>query len=543
MRLILALLSVLIVTAIFGWLYAPYGVGDKDGGWILSFSWRLLRGQIPYKDFVYILPPGSILLHALPLYVVPSPYQVMFGRLMFFFSVALYSLLSAVVLYQLFDLKRWRLRPDILALLFFVFSVQSHQPMPWYTVDGVLFSVIGLYFLSCRQAAWGAAVGALFLFLAAGCKQPFFFVVPFGLGYVWIMRGWRDVGIAVGTLTGLTLVVVGVAVGMGLHQEPLSQFAGQAGGVMSLIQQGVVPYVKTTSLALGPAVLAWVVLERGLYWIKGRRLDPAWFPYVALGTIMVAATIYMLVRQTARPPAFHYPSLFFLAVAVPLLYELKPGRRDLWTLAFMLSIAWCSSVSYGYTTPVTYGAPLIFGLLYYSHKYLRTRPAPLCYFLLCLSLAVQAAGYQFPTDDAPRAELKHDLGTVFPKLKYVRSTERNLQRYAELKRLHETYGDHFTVLPGIPLANYLTDTTSPVSLDYLYALHTTPGIADLAIRDLDERRPYVFLESKLYYRCPDGYAGCKCPDWLVGCSVPRHVAENWTLAETGRFFQVYRAPN
>ena len=47
--------------------WAPLGLDTEDGGFILGLSWRILSGDVPYRDFFYVRPPISLYLHGLPL--------------------------------------------------------------------------------------------------------------------------------------------------------------------------------------------------------------------------------------------------------------------------------------------------------------------------------------------------------------------------------------------------------------------------------------------------------------------------------------------
>ena len=50
---------------IYGGFWVRYGFDTDDGGFILALSKRIIDGELPYKDFIYIRPPLTIYIHAL----------------------------------------------------------------------------------------------------------------------------------------------------------------------------------------------------------------------------------------------------------------------------------------------------------------------------------------------------------------------------------------------------------------------------------------------------------------------------------------------
>ena len=60
-------LVALAVPLAYLFLYVPVGMDTTDFGYFYGFSWRILEGQFPYRDFFYIKPSlqGRLpLLHA-----------------------------------------------------------------------------------------------------------------------------------------------------------------------------------------------------------------------------------------------------------------------------------------------------------------------------------------------------------------------------------------------------------------------------------------------------------------------------------------------
>ena len=56
-------------------VYAPYGYSGVDEGFITALVWRVLNGELPYVDFIYVRPPGTPLLHAAIQAVLPAAWR------------------------------------------------------------------------------------------------------------------------------------------------------------------------------------------------------------------------------------------------------------------------------------------------------------------------------------------------------------------------------------------------------------------------------------------------------------------------------------
>ena len=74
----------LLLPFVYSVLYAPFGFGDHDTGFILGLSWQLMTGSIPYTDIIYVRPPSSYFFHTLPLFL--ENFGVIVDRSFFLFS-------------------------------------------------------------------------------------------------------------------------------------------------------------------------------------------------------------------------------------------------------------------------------------------------------------------------------------------------------------------------------------------------------------------------------------------------------------------------
>ena len=63
-------------------LFGRHGLDETDQGFITGLSHRILLGEVPYIDFLYVRPPGSPLLHTLELWVLPDAWEFLGARFM-----------------------------------------------------------------------------------------------------------------------------------------------------------------------------------------------------------------------------------------------------------------------------------------------------------------------------------------------------------------------------------------------------------------------------------------------------------------------------
>ena len=44
----------LLLPFLYALLFAPYGFGSHDTGYILGLSWQFFNGSIPYSEIIYV---------------------------------------------------------------------------------------------------------------------------------------------------------------------------------------------------------------------------------------------------------------------------------------------------------------------------------------------------------------------------------------------------------------------------------------------------------------------------------------------------------
>ncbi len=516
----------LIATA----LYGRHGWNGEDDGFLTGLAWRVVLGEWPYRDFIYIRPALSPVLHALTLLIFPEAGQVLCMRFLYFLALAASTFVTVAELDRAAGSAGPRVPVTAIALLGFAIASSGFPPMPWHTVDGVLLGACGLAAFSRARGVAGLALGALLVTAAAATKQSFFFLVPIGIAQVAWARGRRDAILAAVICGGLAAGTAGLLAGNGLLGECLRQItsATHAG---SLLGAGAIAYLKPLGLYAVPAIAGVVALDRGLALARGRPIARAWIPYAVLGGVLTGSIVHVLIERRFVTPLVNYPGLLWLATGLALVVDRTLPRRAVALLGACLGLAWCASLSWGYQTPVLFAAPLVWGALWISTRWFGTNALRLTALVLPLALAVQGTSYLYPYRDAPRAELRHDLGEVFEKLRGLKSSEKSLQRLRELSRLKTVYGERFTVLPSLPAAHYLTGTRPVIAIDWPIEIETAGRTLEIE-RQLARSGGFVFLDREARAIC-EGTGAC--------CVLAVHVRDRWERIERGLVFDVFRA--
>jgi hypothetical protein len=355
------------------WVYlfiGRLGFYPTDEGLIQGWSYRILLGQVPHRDFVSPLPMGSALLHLVD-FAIPGPlFEV--SRVIAMVEYTGYAILFAWLIYELAP-WHWTVIATLAALGAVLVNLNTFPLIAWYTVDGLLFVAAG-YVVVARgvrlRSTRRVAIGFLLLGVAAITKQSFAPATVFGWALLlpWLQEiGW--------TARVRILLLTGIC-----------------GAIASLA------FVGTISLLGGFHAVRVQLLGTGF--VYGRSLVAAWSPrhdLVALGLVVGGAAVLMAIGRLASDMrggthrALSLASrvlLTVLVIAVPLYSRLgldgnEWGIRVFWLAALSVVVhsiamrrldlvgtaivgaAWMSSLSYGYAWPNLVGGSMV---LYVLHR-------------------------------------------------------------------------------------------------------------------------------------------------------------------------------
>lgn len=521
-------------------LFTPYGMDTTDFGYFYGYAWRVLNGELPYRDFAYIKPALPVYWHAFWLWLTPEKFAILGGKIGFLASILASSWLCALFLAGQFNFSKLELPVPLLATVGFVFGVHSFPHMPWHTADGILFSTLALWLSTrCPLAAGIAAACAM------ACKQSFLPVPVATFIFLWFAYPKRfSVFFAAGL--GATLICFGIWLHANDLWFPFRQMTTGQLAIGEAIEAGILIYIRQNWILPFLAIVPWLAA-----WLLRKRL-PLWLYPCSVYIVLLCC--YYVVRVEIEKTWIGYgdswPTLFILlglgcilAAKKILLPDYRVDRcRSAFcaVLAFAapLVTAWCVAVSGGYKIPAMLATPGLFAF-FLLHGWLGGNVLRLAWLTLVCGLIMFTVGYQypyvFPQRPLERGELIYDAGQVYPQASGVKVDADMLARLSELKELREKYGPDYKTMPGFTLAYYLNGDKPVYGSDWLIDWEIN-GETERFYKDLLDRNLLVFMEKdQMDTKQADAYQ-------RAGYTVPQLVRNNWKIIDETPHFAVFRAP-
>jgi hypothetical protein len=519
--------------------YIFWGIDDADGGYTMALSWRIINGEIPYKDFIMVRPPLSPLFHALFMFSIPSQFQIIADRIIFYLLMATSSILCAKSLEKTIQLNIQFNDTWLLATVGFIFSVRNFPPMGWHTVDGIFFASAGAFYLITRRNPYSDIFGVLLLFLSALCKQPFYLMPIIGLFYIFLQnKNCRLSLIPLAFFLSITIIFFLLLVHLNILKLFLAQTSNST-RLSDLVNAGLLSYIDFNRFYF--ILLTFFVISS--FYSKTKftfKNNINLLPYLFITTLLLFPAIKFwrqLSNSSSIPITFGYTDngaeILFILTMMFLITQIRNISNFL-PLIFMMLISWCSSISWGYQSPHLYCTPLIIGFLITSKSlYNSVNIKRLSMYTLILGFVIYYSAYNKPYCNPPKSELIYKLDTAFPKARYLKISKESYQKYAELKDLITKYGNNFKTLPGMPLANYLNNSKSPIQLDWVFNAETSQENKSI-VKQLTTKNVVVFLEKEpLFISVHDSNS-------KFNSSVAHQITKEWTKVDSTWFFYVYR---
>ncbi len=564
------------------------GYHPTDDGLIYAWSWRIFNGEIPYRDFIYIRTPLTLYLHTAWLWL-PDGWQLQTGRLVYYLEMV-----GVVAFPLVWAVRTGRLRTDVrsigLVTIGLAFALNNFLPMPWYTVDGLLFGSAALMALlysrtsgPSRSALWWRAAASAAAVLAALCKQNFS-VLPLFLGAFALVefagsrapRRWPLLLASV--LPGAAIVAGSIA-----WLAAVGALAHATSQLTTTVPPGEPLFSAVTVYVRFPVIVAIAVLVPAgfvLTW-SGHTRPPAHgayalvrriaVPVVLLGLVLVELALLALEATGWGTYRLGHPVFWGLVGIAGALTVLRCRRAigDAETPMLhwgILALAWAASISGGYASPILGLAPM--GLLLAQAlpperiRWERPLVGASAAVVLALHLILTL---QYPYRERPRVEQTANLGDLYPRFGRLLTNQANYDRFAELKRMTNELaiarGRTYAVIPTFALIHFLSGTRNPVSVN-TYSSIEYRGFEDQLAREFEERRPIIFIErdptvpvGAREERQPtirierDAAAPGKaraelrvrCSEWLQAgeSGIVGQAVETWRLAAEGTAFCAY----
>ncbi len=462
-------------------LVGRLGFYPTDEGLVLAYSYRILQGEVPHRDFISPRPLGSALLHLVD-FVVPGPlFEV--SRVISLCEYAAYGILFGWLIYALSP-KRWSLAMAAGAAGSMLVNLNVFPIMAWYTVDGLLLIAAGFVLVRIgteRDSTRLIAAGFLVVGLAALTKQSFVPAAAFAWPLMWErLRGVRwparvrwliITGLLAATPSVIFITVISALGGLGDLQ---AQILGTDFTYGRALLSAWSPHHDLAELA--PLVAATGLLT---YWLEAARKSSRPRATLILSGRVVLTALVVAVPVAARLGAsgsdWGYV-VFWIACACWLVRAASSRTPEAVGLA-LIGCAWMSALSYGFAYPnlvcgslglyVVHGAWA--GARWPSGMTLRAAPAIGAIALLAVTAYVfDGARVQDVYRDRPASQLTAELSSVSPAFGGIRTnpqTAAYLQQMADCVRRYPAHrvailSENAGMYPALSLDNPFPIETS-----------------------------------------------------------------------------------
>jgi hypothetical protein len=544
-----ALIPILLAT-VCSLVFGRYGFSDTDDGFITGLAWRILHGQIIYRDFIYVRPPLTPLLHALFMRIVPIDDYVISERALTYALILGSSYFATFALRNIFSADMLlRDHAWLYTSAFFVFSTHNlSPPFAWHTIDGVFFSAAGAWLLTKgRRVNWLAASGAAALFMAAAFTKQSFYPMPLaGIVCLWITR--RKLSAVLPYLTTCCTLMLALLLAL-RHAGALGAMLYQtrsAAHLQDALDAGLWTYVLLGAAYLGICLIAMLCIHLISAAIHKGEKRPAFGSnglivfltlFVLLnGFLVMHNLIHHSIAFIAQPP-LGYSQAMFLIAAFFGARELREDFARGVSFILLLTVAWCASVSWGYETPLFFAAPLIYGLVRLTTDFAggRLPERRALWMIFGTGVMTFALCNLYPYRDLDgRLHDHRDLGQLIPRLSGVKAGDREWAKLTEFLILEHEYGDCFVTLPAFTTSHFLTGTTNPAPTGW--ALNAEMANQTAAVFDaLSAENVYAIVD--IQQQREDATAPARYRSDLSSL-----VQNRWQLLKRGTWYQIYAAP-
>ncbi len=452
------------------------GFFPTDEGLVQAYTYRILRGEVPHRDFVSPRPLGSALLHIVD-FLIPGPlFEV--ARVITLCEYVAYAVLFAWLIYAVAP-HRWGIALAAGAAGSMLVNLNVFPIMSWYTVDGLLCIAAGFVLIQQGEARGSrlmTSIGFVVVGLAALTKQSF---VP-APAFAWLLlldrlrpMPWSS-RMATLVRTGVLAASPSVA-----FITAISAFGGFHDLTAQLLGTGFV-YGRPLASAWSPThdlkTLAPAVVAAGLLTAFQRRTGLLGLGCrIALTALIAAAPIITELGAHGGDWAIH---LFWMTAAVWVVNTAATRAVDV-IGPMLLGCAWMSSLSYGYAVPDLVAGSLALYMLhrawsgfeFHARPMISFAPAVAAVLLLATtSWLFDVARQQHVYRDRPSTQLTASLSGVSPAFGDIRTNTQTAEFLSEMAQCVNRYPSRYVaILPENAAMYPALSLTNPFPIDWIWS--------------------------------------------------------------------------
>ncbi|WP_180112929.1 hypothetical protein [Acinetobacter sp. YH12131] len=525
-------LILLFLPFIFLLVFGRFGLEDSDSGFIVGMGWRIMNGEIPYKDFYYVRPVISPFISSFLLYLTPDYGQIVLMRLLNYYQLMLQVFLTVLILKKYYNFEELRLNIYIFSIVCFLITSIGSLYFQWHTTDGVLFGVIGLFLISYFQNK-----GFLFLIIAgvslgisALTKQNFFLIPVIGVLFVFFQYNFKkSLQVAFGVLLVFILFYFYL-----LFNDIVDLFLIQNSGsttLLDLFKTGFVAYFSGHKFFLIYILLSFLFFYFFIFFQKKDKLKKLFISFIF--TLVVINSICFIYLE-GSPRIIMFDRLIPIFIVCWFLYlfiSKKENIKNHYILIALLGISWASSISWGGMSPLMFFTPVLFSAYYLIQKKMNIFDERVSLYFVILIVFYSSIINSKPYRDNFIWKDYMEASVISKKLAFIQANKTSIDKHMELDKILNKY-DKTTVLPSMPGAYYIHNKVNYFSIDWAMDVEAAYDREGL-IRDLENCCDYYIIEKKAFGQ-PIGKEG------KFYSSITDYVLHNYRLYDSSyEFFDIY----
>jgi hypothetical protein len=415
----------------FSWI----GFNLTDDGWLQAIARRMLNGEFPHRDFIFVRPAFSALLQV-PLVWLGGDHTIWLSRLWGWLTIGGVAWWWSGWAQP--GATPWSVRYPLYAAAFFL-TAHVFPVMAWHSIDGLLLCTAAIWF-AARGTVGGLRAAFVCAGLAALCRQNFAIFGPLLLLAITDPRKWR----AMFWIALPPLLYLAATLGAGCLPDFLQQVSSPGGAFRSVAWQRYIDTPGFLWAIPGGALAGWLI-HRATAWQRGVG--------AALALLGPALAGGYAARELWQGPAtFHEAAYGLFGFAGGLvLAAARHGRglaaADRLPLVAGLGLAWVTAISIGWNSPALAAGVLLIVIWRAAHQ-LQATPEPATgpggaltalAVLVVVGFSFHHARHLYPYRDAPLAELSHEAGPVFPGAAGLRTNIRTFAMLVDLRQQLDRY--------------------------------------------------------------------------------------------------------
>lgn len=489
-------LAIIVLSAL--WILQFYDLRANllDEGFVVNSSGRIMQGQVPFKDFFSLVPPGSFLLHAALFKVFGK--SLLTGRYLIVLIGALLPALTYLISRCCLN-RGFAVTASVLGLVWGPASFASedflHANYSWIAATLILWAL-------WHATRYLSLSGCISLTCERGARSPSRSTDAISASGLRAHLAWCGVGLglalAVKHTNGAFALIPLSSVLLWsdfLHARPAAKNILIVWGAAVLVNLPWLAWIAVTGgltdMVRDLIIIPWTEFRGGAYlhypypnWPAFPALSPAASRTLASAVPLSFPLLglFVLGRRLIRAEAMDARVVLILAVASCLFISAFP-RSDMIHILYALPPGWIV---------LTIAARECWILIRPQHAWARMLLGVTFAILLVRPFIAEPLRYAYWSNDKENVPLRNPNAGVLVSEKAASELQPVLD---EIMRRTKP-GDYLFVLPWYPLIYFLTDTRNPTRHDIIFPGNFGRGSLEQMIADLKVKRP----EYVVWYR-------------------------------------------